>query len=337
VFSFEKLFHDTMLAKLEEDVRTHVQETGAPTQLSQLLGQIEARVSMDMDEAVVAAGFKARRAANEEMNQIVRRLRQCRSTEEVAAWLLDATAPFSCQAALFEVASESARGVRARGFPVEQARFEQLEIPLGRAPAFAHCVRECDTVVAIGAAAEVSAEVIAALGAASGEKIYLYPLVIEGKTVALLYATAGGEAGRQFVDGAALELLTQAAAGAAQILSNAPIPGADLVKIEGVDMAQSKGGGTAMLRRAREARARWYARAAVAGMRLRRAAAVQKGRAQHDIYSALKAEIDTARRVYQQDYLAVSPVITDYLHRELLQLANDDASLLGPDYPGRLV
>ena len=43
-----------------------------------------------------------------------------------------------------------------------------------------------------------------------------------------------------------------------------------------------------------------------------------------------------ARGAYQQDFLAVSPVIADYLHRELLHLANDDASLLGPDYPGSM-
>ena len=322
-----------------------MQETGAPAQLSQflsdrfaqLMGQLEDRFSTDMGEAAAAADFKARRAATEEMNQIMRRLRQCASTEEIAAWLVDSTSAFSSQAALFEVASASARGVRARGFTASQERFEQLEIPLDRAPAFAQCVRECDTVVAIGSPAEVSPEVISELGHAPDEKVYLYPIMIAGKTVALLYATAGGVAERQFVDGAALELLTQAAAGAAQLLSSAPGDAADLVRIEGLVAPKRKTGGTAMLRQAREARARWYAHAAVAGIRLRRRAALQQGLAQHDIYSALKGEIDSARRGYRQDFLAVSPVIADYLHRELLQLAHDDTSLLGPDYPGSLV
>ena len=168
---------------------------------------------------MAAAGFKSRRAANEEMNQMMRRLQQCKSTDEIGAWLVDSTASFASQAALFEITPTTLRGVRSRGFPVELDRFEELEIPLDRAPAFAQSAQERDTVVAIGSPGEVSPEVVAALGHAPDEKVYLYPVVIEQKTVAVLYATAGGAAGRQFVDGAALELLTQAVASAARILS----------------------------------------------------------------------------------------------------------------------
>ena len=197
--------------------------------------------------------------------------------------------------------------------------------------------------------AEVSPELVAALAHSPDEKVYLYPVVIENETVALLYATADGARGRQFVDGAAIELLTQAAAAAAQILSPA-VPaktvraGSDLVRIDALKSARSAGGKTvpraggqdAILHRAREARARWEARAVVSGMRVRRSAAVERGRAERDIYSALQPEIDAARRVYRQDFLAVSPAIADYLHKELLNLAHHDASLLGPDYPGSM-
>ena len=286
--------------------------------LQETYEQIEARVSVEMD--------KSRRAANEEMNQIMRRLRQCRSTEEVARWLIDSTSSFSGQAALFEVTSTMFRGVGARGFPFEHERFGQLEIPLDRAPALAQSARECDMVVAAGSHGEISPEVAAALGHRPDEKVYLYPIVIEGKTVAILYATL-------VVDSAALELLTQAGANAARIIASAsqPQPDTHLVTIEGANDR------AAILRRAKEARARWYARAAVAGILLRRGQAVERGRVERDIYGALRPEIDAARRVYKQDYLAVSPAMADYLHRELLKLAHDDASLLGPDYPGSLV
>lgn len=291
--------------------------------------------------------LKARRAANEEMNQTMRRLQQCRSTDEIAAWLVDSTAPFASQAALFEITPSTLRGVRSRGFAVERNRFEELEIPLDRAPAFAHSVQERDTVVAIGSPGEVSPEVVATLGHAPDEKIYLYPVAIEQKTVAVLYATAGGD-GRQFVDGAALELLTQAAASAIRILSlevtaQAPrtsgdqVPGGDLVRIEGVAMPSKPRANPAILQQAREARARWYARSVVAGIRLKRKELVAAGRAERNVYKALKPEIDAARRTYRQDFLAVSPVIADYLNNELIKLAHDDASLLGPDYPGSLV
>jgi hypothetical protein len=257
----------------------------------------------------------------------------------VAAWLVDSTSPYASQAALFEITSTTLRGVRARGFSAEPESFHSLEVSLDRAPAFAHSAHERDTVVAIGSPSEVSPEVLSALGHAPDEKVYLYPVVIEETTVAVLYATAAGAQGKQFVDGAALELLTQAASGAARVLAAAaPAPeipaDAALIKIKGVEMEPAP---SAVLKKAKEARARWYARATVAGFRLRRRHDLEAGRRQHNVYRALKPEIDSARRTYAQDFLAVSSGIADYLHKELLSLANDDASLLGPDYPGSLV
>jgi hypothetical protein len=308
---------------------------------SELAELVDAHYSAKLEEAMTAVAVKSRRAANEEMNQLMRRLRECRSTDEVAAWLVDSTAPFASQAALFEITPIAVRGIRARGFAVSLERFEKLEIALDRAPAFAHSAHERDTVVAIGSPGEVSPEIVAALGHAPDEKVYLYPVVIEAKTVAVLYATAGG-AGRQFVDGAALELLTQAVASTVQILSAAiavrvPRTGGDLVNIEGIEMPAKPRPNPVVLQQAREARARWYARAAVAGIQLKRKELVAAGRAERNVYKALKPEIDAARRTYRQDFLAVSPVIADYLNTELIKLAHNDASLLGPDYPGSLV
>ena len=319
------------------------------SRFSEAIEEIGARLSVDRDQAAAAAGYKSRRAATEELNQIMRRLRQCRSTDEVAAWLVDSTSSFCGGAALFEVTPKTARGVRARGSAAPAENLEGLEIPLDSAPAFSHCVQERDTVVAIGSGSEISAQVFEALGHGPDERVYLYPIVIEEKTVAILYATADGEPGRQFVDSAALELLTQAAASAIQMLSPAVTGGArtsvaemeppELVKIEGIAMPAIRTAriDTTILQKAREARARWQARAAVAGLQLKKKEAVERGRRQRDIYSALRTEIDTARRAYAQDFLAVSPVIADYLHKELLKLAHDDASVLGPDYPGSLV
>jgi hypothetical protein len=90
-------------------------------------------------------------------------------------------------------------------------------------------------------------------------------------------------------------------------------------------------------REALAARARWFARVEVARMRLFHGAAVERGRVGRNMYSALKEPIDAARHKYRQDFLAVSPAIADYLDRELIGLAHDDANLLGPEYPGSLV
>ena len=285
---------------------------------------------------VEEAGFKSRRALGEELNQMMRRLRRCRSTEEVGAWLLDSAASFGGPAALFEVVGPRLRAVRSRGFPPGGAEpFDELEAPLEEAPAFAHSIQERETVVAIGAGAEVSMRILSALPQAPGEKVYLFPIVIQEKVVAILYVTPGE---LRTVDSAALELLTGAAAGAARLLASEESSAMgqtppELIAIEGVDMRAHAPG---ILRQALEARARWFARTEVARMRLFQRGALEQGRTQRDIYSALKPAIEAARRTYRQDYLAVSPVIADYLHKELVHLAYDDATLLGPDYPGSL-
>jgi hypothetical protein len=72
-------------------------------------------------------------------------------------------------------------------------------------------------------------------------------------------------------------------------------------------------------------------------MRLYKAQAVKDGRERRDLYSALRKEVDQGREQFRQDFLS-APTMIDYLHVELVRtLANDDASLLGPDYPGPLV
>jgi len=88
----------------------------------------------------------------------------------------------------------------------------------------------------------------------------------------------------------------------------------------------------------RHLEAQRFVRVRVAEMRLYQAEAVARGRARRDLYTKLKAAIDSARQTFQQDYLASCPSMKDYLHLELLRvLAQGDAALLGPDYPGPLV
>jgi hypothetical protein len=73
-------------------------------------------------------------------------------------------------------------------------------------------------------------------------------------------------------------------------------------------------------------------------MRLRDSQAVQTGRARRDLYGALRSSIDSARAGFRESFFAECPSMVDYLHLELVRtLANDDADLLGKDYPGPLV
>ncbi len=85
-------------------------------------------------------------------------------------------------------------------------------------------------------------------------------------------------------------------------------------------------------------RAQRFARVQVAEIRLYQSEKVKKGRAAHDLYTSLKEEIDSAREAFRAEFLNASDSMVDYLHLELVRtLANDDAEVLGQDYPGPMV
>jgi hypothetical protein len=80
------------------------------------------------------------------------------------------------------------------------------------------------------------------------------------------------------------------------------------------------------------------ARVRVAEMRLYQAEELRKGVFEGDIYGALGAGIDGARKEFLETFLSKSPTMVDYLHLEILRsLAHDDDRLLGPEYPGPMV
>ena len=80
-----------------------------------------------------------------------------------------------------------------------------------------------------------------------------------------------------------------------------------------------------------------FARVRVAEIALYQASQVKAGRSAHNLYGTLKAQIDEAREGFQQKFLTEPRGIPDYLHQEMvLVLAQNNASLLGPDYPGPL-
>lgn len=86
-----------------------------------------------------------------------------------------------------------------------------------------------------------------------------------------------------------------------------------------------------------EVRARRFAKVKIAEIQLYQAPAVKTGRAARDLYGALKPQIDAARQAFAERFLSNGTRTADYLHSEFVRaLANDDATLLGPGYPGPL-
>jgi hypothetical protein len=86
-----------------------------------------------------------------------------------------------------------------------------------------------------------------------------------------------------------------------------------------------------------------FARVKIAEIQLYHASAVKTGRASGDLYGSLKPQIDDARAEFRKLFPGhlsntnMANETTDYLHAEMLHaLAHDDATLLGPNYPGPL-
>jgi len=80
-----------------------------------------------------------------------------------------------------------------------------------------------------------------------------------------------------------------------------------------------------------------FARVKVAEIQLYQASKVKSGRAAGDLYGVLGPHIDAARTAFRERFLVPLNGVPDYLHQELVKtLANEDAVLLGPSYPGPL-
>lgn len=319
--------------------------SGAPSpSLRNLFSELEQLFQTETEARVSTSVQAAVRTLAEHLNQSVRRLRQAAGFSEIAAILCDASAPFAKICAVFEVSEGEMRAERMRGARDDAAAgFDALRFAVSDAGAFAGAIESREPVVALGSASEVSSALVELFGHVPGEKAYLFPLTAEQSTAGVLYASGN-------VESAALELLTQAAAAILEaqqraVLRPAPAePAKDLIRIETAAPVNPPAAAPALdwdalslADRRLHLRAQRFARVQVAEMRLYRPEAVEGGRAQGDLYAALQEPIDTARQVFRETFVAVSPSMVDYLHRELLRLANENPAGLGEKYPGPLV
>jgi len=335
--------------------------------------EVEARVSAAIDAtvrgAVEAAAAETTRTLSEELDQAVRRLTQSASVEDAHTVLVDVTAPFSERAIIFSIHEGIARAERIRPPASEKnpdgdaESLPSLQIPVSEAAAFLTAIETHDPVVAMNTPNEVSAALIGLFGDDPEQKVYVFPLPARGKTTALLYATGG-------VQPAILELLAQVSALQLDKLAaesraaspplrtmaaagSAAAGGSELVGISSLGREPEISPEPAGAAMARKGRHEWwdlsrqdqqlhlsaqrFARVQVAEMRLSRPDALRNGRAQRDIYRVFKEPIDAAREKFREKFMNATSTMVDYFHMELMRsLADDDANLLGPDYPGPL-
>jgi len=301
--------------------------------LEETVAGLAARLDEEHKDALEARVQQANRSAEtsrreliQKLNQIARRLRSFEHERQWSNTLVDATRGFCGRAALFLIRDGNLRLETTRNFDDADLL---VEVPLDTAPAFATAVGTRDTLVAMLAPGELSEPIARYLGEGDA-KVYLFPVVTRQTVPAVLLA----ESGEVDVDG--LELLV-AIAGA--VVESRPVAPVRVVPVDGlVNITPSAAAPLQAAPVELHLRAQRFARVQVAEIRLYQSEIVKKGRAAHDVYTSLKEEIDSAREAFRCEFLNASDSMVDYLHLDLVRtLANDDAEVLGKDYPGPMV
>jgi vacuolar-type H+-ATPase subunit D/Vma8 len=313
--------------------------------LEETIAGLAARLDEEHRDALEAQIQQANRSAEasrreliQKLNQIARRLRGFEDQRQWSNTLVDATRGFCGRAALFLIRDGKLRLETTRNF--DDADLAD-EVALNAAPAFATAVETRDTLVAMCTGSELSDAVASYVGQ-ENVKCYLFPVVTRQGIPAILYAD-GPE-----VDLDAMELLVTTAGAAWQPAAPARVALPDnLVTITSTSVAASASpqkpeilSWFSLSREDRELhlRAQRFARVQVAEIRLYQSERVKNGRAAHDLYTSLHKEINSAREAFRREFLNASDSMVDYLHLELVRtLVNDDAAVLGKDYPGPMV
>jgi hypothetical protein len=281
------------------------------------------KFSADAETLYAATRNQARRELSAELNQAVRRLRQSATLEELATTLADTAARLAGAAEVFLISDGVAKSQKM-----------DLEIPLASAAALAGAVESRDPVTTITTVGEVSAALVERLKHTPDGRAHIHPIVVKDSVPALLYSW--GEPQRE-APGPALELMAQVAA-AQWVGLLPPPPVMELVSIAPLAPMKTAWESLAAEEQQVHLRAQRFARVQAAALRLHEGPAVHAGRSRRNLYEALREPIDAAREQFRKDFFARCPSMVDYLHLELVHtLANDDAELLGTNYPGPMV
>lgn len=288
--------------------------SGFQRELAETLGRLGERFEDEIRRAT--------RGQSERLNQIVRRLRQAKGEASWSEAAVDGASAFASRCLIAAIDDANVRVLAWRGFPGEGA---PPRFALAKAPAFQSAVETAEPVTALRAPGEISDELQQFFGSGTAGKAHLFPVIASGRVAAILYADSEG----CDPDGSSLEIVA-AAAGAAW-----KAPG------ELIGIAPARKRTWDALPHAEQAihlKAQRMARTRVANLVLYHRRAIEAGRAARDLYGQLAESIDAAREEFRRNFLETCGSMVDYLHLELLsRIANHDAELLGPGYPGPMV
>ena len=292
---------------------------------------------------------RTRRTVSDSLNQTLRRLRQVPSQAGAMKLLAEATAPWATSAAVLVVEDGEARLLASRNLQSENL---PETISLEDAAALNAVVETTDPITALASPSEVSGPLSDAFGPES--RCHLFPVSVRGVVTGIFMASG------DLVTGA-LELLTEAAGMRLEALVPAVPPALKPLEAPGLSptgLIQIAGApapkpATTDPERPATIALKWQdlsatdqklhlnaqrvARVRVAEFRLYHSDALRQGVFAGNIYGSLREQIDGARTNFQENCMAKSANMVDYLHLEILRsLAHDDERLLGSEYPGPL-
>jgi hypothetical protein len=122
--------------------------------------------------------------------------------------LVETARQFCGRCALFIQKGNAILGFRAHGFsdPKVSSALQQLEVPLGNGTALSRVVATRESVEVGGGADAVSPEIAELFGLNGDNHVYLVPVILRDRVLALLYADGGEQ--KAEVQSAALQVLT---------------------------------------------------------------------------------------------------------------------------------
>lgn len=308
-------------------------------------------VKKDFDSACSQSARAARWELTNDLNQLLRRLRQYREEGEWVTTLMEGIARFVPEAAIFEIASPSTDGFPAGSMLRLRAQTglslpEHWTFSASDGAAFVSAISSRDPAVALRTASEVT-EALAQTAELSAEtgRCHVIPLVNGERVAAVLFA-----AGPEYVDINALELIGGIASIVLERTANrqlhlqvAPAPAPLLsappafAKTAPLKATLPSWADLPDKERARHIQAQRFARVTVAELQLAHPDACHNGRKNANLYLYLKTELEKARENFRKKFME-TPSMVDYLHMELVNTAaSGDESKLGAEYPGPLV
>ena len=207
-------------------------------------------------------------------------------------------------------------------------------------------------------------EMVTALAGAADDALFVFPIVVQGRAVAALYADSGANPGS--VESSALEILArvtglslETAAGRAAASAAHPVVAPEEPSAAAEAPAPEPAAPPApepvaaapaippppepdsLPEGDRDSHKKAYRSARVAVQDLlaypQNQDNIAEGRKNKTLYRLLKEEIDKNRQTYQKRYGKTAAGSYDYLHFELVtKLAENNPEALGPDYPGEV-